>query len=152
MIMDIANIIRSLPKVTKLYSPAFGNVELTDVDNNGMIRVWTGAGHKIFFCNGHYSANGECMLFPSADNRDWGSFKTTKFDVKTLKPFDAVLTRREDNAMWIANLFSHLSSTRNDKFVCVSQHHYVQCVLFNDETKHLLGTTESAPDFYNTWD
>lgn len=151
MIMDIANIIRNLPKGTKLYSPAFGNVELTYVDNNGMIKVWTGGGHKVFYSNGHYDTNGECMLFPSVDNRDWNSIQSPKFDPTTLKPFDKVLTRREDATTWMANIFSHLA-LRNDKHSCITQHYYVQCVPYNDDTKHLLGTIEPAPDFYNTWD
>lgn len=151
--MDIAKILRSLPKNTKLFSPAFGEVVLTDVNSDGMITVWVcGLGrHEFFFSDGHFMNTGDCMLFPSSDNRDWNSFKSPKFDPSTLKPFDKVLTRRQNATTWMANLFSHLA-LRNDKHVCITQHYYVQCVPFNDDTKHLLGTADPAPDFYNTWD
>ena len=75
---------------------------------------------------------------------------TSKFDVKTLKPFDRVLTRRENATTWFVNLFSHLA-LRYDKFACANQHYYTQCVPFNEDTKYLLGTAENAPEFYKTW-
>ena len=45
-----------------------------------------------------YSTKGECILFPSKEQRDWSKFnapwlKKERFDPKTLKPFDKVLVR-----------------------------------------------------------
>ena len=42
--------------------------------------------------------SGECVLFPSRDQRDWSMFtapwlKNERFDPKTLQPFDKVLVR-----------------------------------------------------------
>ena len=30
--------------------------------------------------------------------------------------------------------------------------YYKCCIPYNDETKHLLGTTEEAPDYYKYWE
>lgn len=151
--MDIARILRKLPKGTMLYSPAFGNIELTDVNADGLITVWsTSIGkHLKFFKDGCLSNMGECMIFPSKDNRVWESFQVPKFDANTLKPFDRVLTRRENATTWFANSFSHLA-LRYDKFACVNQHYYSQCVPFDEDTEHLLGKSDDAPEFYKTWE
>ena len=29
---------------------------------------------------------------------------------------------------------------------------YVHCIPYNDETKHLVGTTGEAPEYYRYWD
>ena len=59
--MDIAKILRNLPKGTKLYSPAFGNVELTEVNADGLITIWVhGLGrHEKVFSNGCFMNTGD---------------------------------------------------------------------------------------------
>ena len=29
--------------------------------------------------------------------------------------------------------------------------HYKMCIPYNDETKHLVGTNEEAPEYYRQW-
>ena len=60
-----------------------------------------------------YSTKGECILFPSKDQRDWSKFtapwyKKERFDPKTLKPFDKVLVRDSHNDTWTCKFFSHI--------------------------------------------
>ncbi len=69
-----------------------------------------------------------------------------KFDFSTLQPFDKVLVKDSDST-WRCNLFSH---KEENYFRCVASY-YRMCIPYNDETKHLVGTTEDAPEFYQVW-
>lgn len=144
--MDIAKILKDVPKGTKLYSPAFGDVILEEIRQD-YIRVRTNNIKREFYSDGRYYANGECMLFPSRENRDWNTFK--KFDINTLKPFDKVIARDASSYKWTVSFFSHLKNT-GFKFVCSSDV-YKECIPYNDETKHLVGTTGDCPEYYKTW-
>ena len=77
---------------------------------------------------------------------------SNKFDPKTLKPFDRVITRN-DYDVWTCTLFSHISNKPDTRFMyatCESVYKY--CIPYNDETKHLVGTKEDAPEFYKYWE
>lgn len=56
------------------------------------------------------------------------------------KPFDKVLVR-DCNHKWKAGFFSHYSEGLNYPFICVGGG-YGQCIPYNEETAHLLGTTD----------
>lgn len=59
----------------------------------------------------------------------------------TPKPFDRVITRNDDDDIWTANIFSHMDS--HGEYVtigCVGG--YIYCIPYNEETAHLLGTTD----------
>ena len=75
----------------------------------------------------------------------WDSKKKQIVDLKpkwiTPKPFDRVITRGDNNDIWTANIFSHMNSYGEYVAIgCVGGYHY--CLPYNDETKHLLGTTD----------
>ena len=101
---------------------------------------------------------GECTFFPSRDQRDWSKFtapwyKKEKFDPKTLKPFDKVLVRDSDNESWCCDLFSHIREENiGYKYVASGFFLYRCCIPYNDETKHLVGTTGEAPEYYRYWE
>lgn len=71
-----------------------------------------------------------------------------KFDPKTLKPFDRVLVRDRDIEHWICSLFSHII---NDEYLCIGSC-FIYCIPYNDDTKHLVGTKEEAPEYYRYWE
>ena len=157
--LNLAEILKNCPKGTKLYSPIFGEVEFERIDNGcRTITYKTNSGRNFdvsyegkFFTN----YDGECTLFPSKDQRDWSKFKAPwykkeKFDPNTLKSFDRVLLREDCDDEWACDIFSHLNETRN--FVCTGSCSYVFCIPYNDDTKHLVGTTDEAPEFYRHWD
>ena len=54
------------------------------------------------------------------------------------KPFDKVLVRDSNNGPWRANFYSYLDN--NNDHICI---HGIwnHCIPYNEETKHLLGTT-----------
>lgn len=70
-----------------------------------------------------------------------------KFDPKTLRPFDKVLIRDKEGDKWRCNLFCHINEELLRKYFCVFDN-WIYCIPYNDETKHLVGTTEDEPEFY----
>lgn len=58
------------------------------------------------------------------------------------KPFDKVLVRDFTATLWSANIYSHSFKTDDGVFYSCSGHSYKYCIPYNEETKHLLGTTE----------
>ena len=59
----------------------------------------------------------------------------------TPKPFDRVITRNAYDDIWTANIFSHMNSYGEYVAIgCVGGYHY--CLPYNDETAHLIGTTD----------
>ena len=155
--LNLAEILKDCPMGTKLYSPAYGDVKLAIVSrskdaaypieielSDGIVDGFTKDGR----IDVRYP--GECMLFPSREQRDWGKFKPDKhkFDPKTLQPFDKVLVRDRDVEHWSCNLFSYIV---NDEYLCVGSC-YKYCIPYNEDTKHLVDTSKEAPEFYRYWE
>lgn len=57
------------------------------------------------------------------------------------RAFDKVLVRDSNDYKWKAGFFSHYSEGLNYPFICVGGG-YGQCIPYNEDTKHLLGTTD----------
>ena len=158
--LNLIEILKDCPKGTKFYSTIYGEVEFDCIRDGELYPIRFKMEDKSIgytTANGkeHYSYNGECTLFPSKEQRDWSKFtapwyKKEKFDPKTLKPFDKVLAKFSGNSIWFCNLLSHINESEHP-YVCVSSS-YKQCIPYNDETKHLIGTTEEAPEYYRYWE
>ena len=104
-------------------------------------------GDKYYY---HYSnTEGTIGLLPIAEQDDW-ELVPTKFDVTTLKPFDKVLVRDNNEQFWTCDWFSFHDTRQVYPFACVG--HYVsQCIPY-EENQHLLGTTNDCDNFYKTWE
>ena len=81
----------------------------------------------------------------SKENKVWNAEKKQVVDLKikwiTPKPFDRVITRNAYDDIWTANIFSHMNSCGEYVAIgCAGCYHY--CLPYNDETAHLLGTTD----------
>lgn len=156
--INLIDILKDCPKGTKLYSPLVGEVEFKGINYDCEaypIDVVYGLTEFYFTKEGLYyadSSDGECMLFPSRDQRDWNKFKLNKpkFDPKTLKPFDKVLCRN-GLEIWRCDFFSSYMETYVCPNVCIGGS-YMYCIPYNEETKHLIGTTEEAPEYYRYWE
>lgn len=154
--LDLVKILNDCPVGTRLYSAIHGEVTLNHVSsedvNYPIIAIWR-EGTASFTRYGRYAikSDGECVLFPSKDQRDWSKFKATvdKFDYSTLQPFDKVLVRDDDDSFWKCNLLSH----RCGYIVyCVSNYwNWTQMIPYNDETKHLVGTADRPDEKYIWW-
>ena len=164
--IDLTKILKDCPMGTKLYSLIHGYVEFSQILDKGsrVIEVIsiTNSGKRYIE---HYTFRGkldsvynndECVLFPSKDQRDWSKFtapwyKKEKFDPKTLKAFDRVLVRNFKTTKWRCEHFSYFDGDNYNPCIasCCS---YTFCIPYNDETKHLVGTTEEATEFYKYWE
>lgn len=76
--IDIYEILKDMPKGTKLYTPLVGKVEFTSVATNKEAgeAIWTENrnGEFSFDKNGRWLDGGEVLLFPSNEMRDWRKF------------------------------------------------------------------------------
>ena len=156
--LNLVDILKDCPKGTKLYSTMYGDVEFESIneDKSHPIIVRIGEDHtECFSIDGKiYSFyDGECTLFPSREQRDWSKFdpKKPKFDPKTLQAFDRVLVRDKGCYNWTCELFSHIKPESKFKYWCISNG-YKCCIPYNDDTKHLVGTTEEASEYYRYWE
>lgn len=154
--INLCEILKDCPEGTKLYSPVCGEVEFSRIDyssplsvrvidKNNTERGFDEKGKKIA------ELGGECLLFPSKDQRDWGKFKTKKpkFDPKTLQPFDKVLV--EEWGKWTIDFFSYISTDSENPYYCIG--HFADIIIpYNEDTKHLIGTTKEAPEYYRYWE
>ena len=158
--IDLTKILKDCPKGTKFYSSVHGDIEFISLmDLNKILFAYKDGHHYydlVIRSEGKLFYNGECILFPSKDQRDWSKFtapwyKKGKFDPKNLQPFDKVLVRSKDNFTWKVDFFSNNRGSEAFPFRCVSNI-YSYCIPYNDDTKHLVGTAKEAPEFYKYWE
>ena len=162
--IDLTKILKDCPKGFKLYSTIYGEVKFRHIvfsaypiiieNDNGVFSVTKHGMHMI-----EYEDKAECILFPSKEQRDWSKFtapwyKKEKFDPKTLKPFDKVLVKisNESYNTWYADFVAEPSHVKNETPLVLGAKEVNIVIPYNDETKHLVGTTEEAPEYYRYWD
>ena len=161
--LNLVEILKDCPNGTKLYLTTLGEVEFRKIDSSYhpiCVRhkevgdIWLTQEGKVY-----NQFDGECIIFPSKEQRDWSKFtapryKKEKFDPKTLKPFDKVLVRDFAGTEWSCDLFSYIENIKNqeESFMCTGCSEYNFCIPYNDKTKHLVGTTKEAPEYYRYWE
>ena len=161
--IDLTKILKDCPKGFKLYSTIYGEVKFRHIvfsaypiiieNDNGVFSVTKHGMHMI-----EYEDKAECILFPSKEQRDWSKFtapwyKKDKFDPKTLKPFDKVLVKisNESYNTWFADFVAEPAHIKNETPLTLGTKEANMVIPYNDETKHLVGTTEEAPEYYRYW-
>ena len=97
---------------------------------------------KYIFTDGSYT------FISNQDNWELVPDKKPKFDPNTLKTFDRVLVRDGDGYTWKGTFFSHINNTSNIYKYATSGDFYKYCIPYNDDTKHLVGTKDEAPEYY----
>ena len=163
--LDLTKILEGCPVGTEFYHAGYGRVWLVCIDLDSAYPI------LLSLNNGPYAHtsitkkgtinilyDGECVLFPSKGQRDWSKFerfwdnsKVEKFDSKTLQPFDKVLVK-DDYGIWQVEFFSHISQREPEGWCQCSWHKYYFCIPYNEETKHLVGTSDDCPDYYKWWE
>ena len=158
--LDLTKILEGCPKGIDFYHTVYGTVLFNsiDLDSEYPIRFIVGKNQVNSVTKSGLAISdfkGECVLLPSKDQRDWSKFerfwdkpKVERFDPKTLQPFDKVLIRNVDNGFWNAAFFSYIAGQWVN---CVGSG-TAECIPYNEETKHLLGTKEDCPEFYKWWE
>ena len=160
--IDLTKILKDCPKGWKFYSTLYGEVEFDKIKKESeypIVIITKHGNNSDIKSDGRYYGeydDGECTLFPSKDQRDWSKFsapwyKKDKFDPKTLQPFDKVLVRDLNGHIWVCDLFSYIKECTQFPYKCMASY-YKCCIPYNDETKHLLGTTDEAPKYYRYWE
>ena len=161
--LNLVEILKDCPKGTKLYSPVYEYVELVSVSLVECAKYPIEIKDRYGVSDGitkdgriYEEFNGECMLFPSKDQRDWSKFNVKsnkpKFDPKTLKPFDKVLVRDGNLGNWKNLFFSYIIERETCyPYFCLNNQ-YKYCIPYNEDTMHLVGTAEEAPEFYRYWE
>lgn len=162
--IDLTKILKDCPEGEKFWSKVHGEVTFCKIiteelgvgypietrDCSSWLRHFTEGG-KI-----NEQHQGECILVPSKDQQDWRKFsapwyKNEKFDPNTLQPFDKILVRDEKNQRWKCSFFSHIYKDAIYPYITTNLG-YKFCIPYNDDTKHLVGTTEEAPEYYRYWE
>ena len=161
--LNLVEILKDCPKGTTLYSPVYEYVELVSVSLVECAKYPIEIKDRYGVSDGitkdgriYEEFHGECMLFPSKEQRDWSKFNVKsnkpKFDPKTLKPFDRVLVRDGNLGNWKNLFFSYIIERETCyPYFCLNNQ-YKYCIPYNDDTKHLVGTAEEAPEFYRYWE
>lgn len=143
--MNIVEKLRNCPQGTKLYSPIFGDCFFDYIgskDSTYQINVTVKERIVSFLADGRYLSgyNGECMLFPSKDNRNWSTFKIQK--EYEFKPFDKVLVRNREDPCWRCSLFSHIEYIEGKRFFRCIHSIWRYCIPY-EGNEHLVGTTNN---------
>lgn len=158
--IDLTKILKGCPMGWKLYSSIHGEVQFGYIYNGDFpIVVELSDSSDVDFTKDgklYSDYDGECALLPSKDQRDWSKFtapwyKKEKFDPKMLKPFDKVLVSDEHHTRWRCSFFSHIVDQLHYKYY-TSDSCYKFCIPYNDDTKHLVGTNDEAPEYYRYWE
>lgn len=86
--INIAEILKNKPRGTKLYSSACGKCELKEADDKSFkVSFYSSksgfmiGGEGTFDKNGNLYDDGECIVFPSKEMRDWSKFAWKSGDV-----------------------------------------------------------------------
>ena len=170
--LDLTKILEGCPGGTEFYSSLFGEVAFVGISDGRIIVDCLRINRRFMFnATGKYEMSelrysddwgshlhsDECLLFPSKDQRDWSKFerfwdkpKREKFDPKTLQPFDKVLVRDNPLCKWRPDFFGF--TVQHEKYIICTGSFWYQCIPYNEETKHLLGTKEDCPEFYKWWE
>ena len=154
--INLAVILSKYPKGTKLYSMIHGEVVLDrvdDIDISYPIVVKHGCRKFDFTYDGRYyiEYDGECVLFPSKEQRDWNKFiqsnaEAVKFDYDSLRPFDRMLVRNFNSDRW---RISHFSYMDGQYLMCDTR--WYQGIPYNDDTECLVGTLDMPDKKYIWW-
>ena len=157
--IDLTEILKDCPNGFELYSNVYGKVMFEKIKGGSLYPIIVSnkeGGLDSFTADGKMliDYDGECCLFPSKYCRNWSNFtapwlKKPKFDPKTLQPFDKVLARHKSSKRWFNDFYSF---TDKDGFCTVGNGYYDAVIPYNEDTKHLVGTSDEAPEYYKYWE
>ena len=75
-----------------------------------------------------------------------------KFDPKTLRPFDKVLVKDDGDWIWRVDIISVPADYNDNIPYLIGDNDFDWIIPYNEETKHLVGTHDEAPEYYRYWE
>lgn len=118
-----------------------------DIITNGKVTI------KIGHIDGDYyydiTRNIATRLFIKFQD-EW-ELVPNKFDISTLKAYDKVLVRDDNNSAWINTFFGFYDTTTNKKYPFIAGSvNWVQCIPY-EGNEHLLGKCDDCDEYYKNW-
>ena len=144
--IDIYEILKGMPDGTPLYTPICGEVEFTCLESNKE------AGEEIciecknvtycFDKNGKWEKEGEVLLFPSKEMRDWSKF---------FKKGDVLVSNDSDSHIIFKGFSKNDYTTFEGKhWISVSKKRHVSCLKTqNVQDYHIEDNKDSAQTYIN---
>lgn len=133
----------------KLIVPKFkiGDTIRSKTDNNDKFTITNIDNNEFYYgCE-----KGHEFMIPVVKQDNW-ELISNKFDPKTFKPFDKVLVKQcDDFDPWCVDFYSYYDEDEG-YVICTGDIRYDFCVPYNDDTKHLVGKFDDAPEFYRYWE
>lgn len=129
--LNLVEILKDVPKGTKLWSPICGECEFSEIVNDEDIshpiicrtNLNSGDfGRESFTADGKFSTlykNAECVLFPSKENKDWSTFKVPKKH-KEFEPYQKVLVKAwvdSKTRRWVPINYGYYDASKNMHFL-----------------------------------
>ena len=151
--INIVEILKDKPQGTKLYSSACGKCKLEEVDDKSFKISFYNS--KFGFMNGgegHLDKNGklyddgECVVFPSKEMRDWSKFAWKKGDVLVNENNAHIIFEKFTDDTYTTFIGRHYlnKNYKNHvpgRYTCVTQHFHIeesnaaQIYIYNIEEK-----------------
>ena len=133
--INIAEILKNCPAGTKLYSPAIGECTLNKVlKDNNIIHVNMNSDASDSYFNEYgqlYFGIGECLLFPSKDNRDWSNYQVPhtfkRGDILYLESGDCIVIfdhELDDSAFECKHYYHFCVADYAPKVICFYKDNY----------------------------
>ena len=159
--IDLTVILEKCPAGFPLYYSVGRYVEFNRIEDGKVVIDVYAQNHTeplALRSDGRMFEDGDCLIFPSKEQRDWNKFEAPwykhgrygRFDPNALKPFDKVLARSTEDTKWTAGIFSYFNPNEFYQYACAGNS-YRFCIPYNKETQHLLGTTHAAPEYYRIY-
>lgn len=149
--INIVEILKDKPQGTKLYSSACGKCKLEEVDDksfkisfyNSKFGFMNG-GEGYLDKNGKLYDDGECVVFPSREMRDWSKFAWKKGDV-------LISNDSDEHIIFKGFSKSDYTTFEGKHWISVSKKRYVSCLkIQNVQDYHIEDNKESAQTYINT--
>ena len=88
----------------------------------------------------------------NAETKTLEKLVESKFDPKTLRPFDKVLVKDDGDWIWRVDIISVPADYNDNIPYLIGDNDFDWIIPYNEETKHLVGTHEEAPEYYRYWE
>ena len=117
--LNIAEILKDKPSGTKLYADAFGELSLERVKVDTICTRTKEGMFYSFYNDGKYNKNGEPILVPSKEMRDWSKFAWKKGDVLVSNDYgtEVIFDKWYDNTYTNFHCKHYLNSEDKNKIL-----------------------------------